>query len=144
MRRDAPDPGSHLTGSDPGLAVAVVVAVAVVAAAVLLPLGLLEVPVSGAAGRAAFVGAFWLLPGVAGVVCWTRRLGYPAAAAAGVAPGVAFLVVVTAGSALGVGSFGGGDSPLVPFSLFLGSVGFLWATGGYGLGFVVAVVRDRT
>lgn len=133
---------SYLRGEEPRLAVVAVLTTAVAAAIPLFSLGVFGIGVSGTVGEAAFAVVFVVVPTVAGCLCGWRRLGYPAAAASGLAPGGAFYVVVAVGAALGIGTFGGGDSPLFPFSLMVGSVGFLLATVGFGVGVAVAVLRS--
>ncbi|WP_436348871.1 hypothetical protein [Natronorubrum sp. FCH18a] len=132
----------YLHGEHPQRAVVTVVAVGITTAAILVPFGLLERGVSGLVGTSAFAIAFGVLPGLAGGICGWYRLGFPAAAGSGVAPGVVFYLIVAVGAALDVGSFGGGDSPLGPFALLLTMPSFLMAIVGFTLAVVVAILRQ--
>lgn len=138
----------HLRGERPTAAVATVLGVGVATAAMLVPFGILAVGVSGRLGRGAFLVAFGILPGAAGWICGRYRLGAPAAVGSGVAPGAAFFLAVAVGSTLGVGSFGGGDSPLGRFALALtlpalaaATIGFVLAVAGSA--FAARVDRSR-
>lgn len=136
----------HLRGERPTAAVATVLGVGVAAAAVLAPFGILAVGVAGRLGTGAFLLAFGVIPGAAGWICGRYRLGAPAAVASGVATGVAFFLLVAVGSALGTGSFGGGDSPLGRFALALTVPGLAAATSGFvlGVGWSLAARGDRS
>lgn len=123
----------------PILALAMVLAVFVLTTAILVPFGLLDVGLSGSLGESVFALVFVVVPGLAGTLCGWNRLGVPAAAGCGLAPGVAFFLVVTVGAALAVGSFGGGDSPAGPLALVLTAPGLLAA----GLGFALAITARR-
>ncbi len=58
-------------------------------------------------------------------------------------PGVAFYTVVALGTSFDVGTFGGGNSPLVPFTFLLVSGSFVWATAGFALAVSVALLSRR-
>ena len=134
------DRRAYAFGTRPRDATALVAAVAILETVVLVLLGIVG---TGAAGGAGLGLVFGVVPGVAGAVCGRARLGYPAAVAVGLVPGVAFYVVVAVGAALDVGGFGGGDSPLLPFAAVLGSAGLVWATAGFCLGVGAAAVAER-
>ncbi|ELY73191.1 hypothetical protein C488_14175 [Natrinema pellirubrum DSM 15624] len=132
----------HLYGEHPLRALVTVIAVGGTTALLLIPFGLLEIGVSGLIGTAVFAIALGVVPGVAGGICGRYRLGFPAAVGSGIAPGVAFYLVVAVGAALEVGSFGGGDSPLGPFALLLTTPSFLLATAGFTLTILVTILRE--
>lgn len=129
----------YLYGKRPQCAIITVVAVGVATGAILIPFGLFEIGFSGPLGSSAFAIAFGVLPGVAGGICGWYRLGFPAVAGSGTAPGVVFYLVVAVGTALNVGSFGGGDSPLGSFTLVLTIPSVVAAT----VGFVITVTVAR-
>lgn len=132
----------YLYGERPRLAGIVAVAVGITTGFLLVPLGLFEISVSGLPAAVVFTIGFGALPVLAGVVCGWFRLGVLAAAASGIAPAVAFYLVVVVGATLGIGTFGGGDSPLAPFALLLGSPGFVLATVGFAL--TTIAIRRRS
>lgn len=132
----------YLYGKHPQRAVLTVVAVGITTAAILVPFGLLEYGVSGRLGTVAFALAFGALPGLAGGICGWYRFGLPAAVGSGIAPGGTFFIVVAVGTALDVGSFGGGDSPLGPFVLILILPGFLLATASFVFAVAVSILRE--
>lgn len=127
-----------LWGEHPRFAVATVIAAGATTAIVLAPFGVLELGVSGAVGTGAFAIAFVVIPGLAGGACGWYRLGVPAVAGSGLAPGVAFVLLVSIGAILDVGSFGGGDSPLLPFAITLMVPSVAAASLGFVLGSAVA------
>lgn len=133
---------SVLVPARPRLALGVVAAVGAATAAVLVPFGLLRIGVSGLVGRLAFLVVFGVVPALAGGICGRYRLGVPAAAASGVAPGVAFFLVVAVGAALEVGTFGGGDSPLGPFALALTAPSVALALLGFGLAVAIRTLLE--
>ncbi len=122
-----------LVPEDPALAGMLVAAVVLGVAALLAPLGLFRVAASGIPGRGAFFLAFGILPVVAGVLAARHALGLLTALGAGLAPGIGFAGLVVIGSSLGIGSFGGGDSPLVPFALVLTLPAVVLATAAFGI-----------
>lgn len=130
-----------LYGEHPRIAVVLVLAVAITTAAVLIPFGALEIDISGLLGQLAFVVVFGVLPWLAGGICGWYRLGLPTAAASGLAPGISFYLVVAVGTALDVGSFGGGDSPLSPFTLVLTAPSLASAMMGFILTTVAATAK---
>ena len=132
----------YLYGEYTRLGVVTVFGVAVTTAAILVPFGLLEIGFSGLIGTSVFILAFGLLPGLAGGICGWYRLGFPAAAGSGVAPGVAFYLVVVVGVTLNIGSFGAGDSPLVPFALRLTIPSFVAAVAGFILAVAMAILSQ--
>lgn len=132
----------NVDGEHPQHAFVTVVAVGVTTSLLLLPFGLFEIGFSGLLGTGAFAIAFGVVPGIAGGICGWYRLGFPAAVGSGVAPGVAFYIVVAVGAAVDVGSFGGGDSPLGPFALLLTTPSFLLAIAGFTLAVVVTRLRE--
>lgn len=124
---------------DPTLAVMLVAAVVLGVAALLAPLGLFRMEASGIPGQGAFFLAFGILPLVGGVLAARDELGLLTALGAGLAPGIAFAGLVGIGSSLDIGSFGGGDSPLIPFTLVLTVPSVVLAT----VGFVLALMWFR-
>ena len=126
--------GEHLRG-----AVVAVAATGIAAAVTLAPFGIFRLDVDGRLGIGAFVVVFGLLPGIGGFISARRRFGILAAIGCGIAPGVAFVVVVAVGAALNVGSFGGGDSPLGSFALTLVLPSLVMALIGFLLGIVAAI-----
>lgn len=132
---------SHVFGERPRDALVVVVIVALVSATVLGALGLLGISVEGTLGELLFIIVFSGLPLLSGVACGVFRLGFPAATVAGISPGVAFYVVATAGAALQLAGFGGGDAPAWAIAFAFAAVGFVWAVFGFAAGVAVAVYR---
>lgn len=132
----------YLHGEHPKRAVETVVAVGVITAIILAPFGLLERGVSGLVGTSAFLISFGVLPGIAGGICGWYRLGFPAAAGSGVAPGVVFYLVVAVGTALDVGGFSGGDSPLGLFALTVSIPSLLMAIISFTLVIAVSIRRE--
>lgn len=132
----------YLYGEHPQLGGMTVVGVVVTAAAILFPFGLLEIGFSGLVGTSVFMLVFSVLPGLAGGICGWYRLGFLAATGSGVAPSVAFYLVVIVGVALDIGSFGGGDSPLGAFTLVLAILSFVAAIAGFLLTVAVATLLE--
>ncbi|SFB94598.1 hypothetical protein SAMN05444422_103183 [Halobiforma haloterrestris] len=135
-------PRRYLASERPRLSLAVVAAVGATTAAVLVPLGLLGIGTSGRPGIVGFRVAFGLVPAVAGAICGLYRLGLPTAVACGLAPGGTFSLVVVVGTALEVGTFGGGDAPLGPLSVALTAPSFVLALVGFAAGLAVTAVRE--
>ena len=129
----------RLVGEHPSLALGTVVAVGGATAALLVPFGLLEVGMSGVIGTSAVALAFGGVPFVAGGLSGWCRLGVLTAVGSGIAPGGTFYLVVAIGAALGIGSFGGGDSPLGPFALTV----TIPSLGAAAVGFILPVVARR-
>jgi hypothetical protein len=90
---------------------------------------------------AVFLALFGPIPAAAGGVCGYRYCGYPAAVAAGLAPGVVLAVLVAAVGPLAVVAFEGDTSATVAAGALAG-IGFVWSTTGFGIGAVVAVLRE--
>lgn len=130
-----------LTGTNPRGAVAVVVAVGLATAALLGPFGVFSIPVAGVPAGGALAVGFGLLPALAGGVCGYYRLGMVGAVGSGIAPGAAFVLFVAVGTALEIGSIGGGDAPLVRFGLLLATPGVVLAIIGFGLGVTASRVE---
>jgi len=129
----------YVYGKRPQDAVPVAATVALVSAVTFVALGSFGVSVETSPGEVAFLAVFSILPIAAGAVCGYRSFGFPAAAVCGVLPGVTFVLVVTVGTALGVGVFGGGDSPAWVLGVAFGSVGFIWSVFGFAVGVGVAL-----
>ena len=90
---------------------------------------------------AVFLALFGPVPAAAGGVCGYRYCGYPVAVAAGLAPGVVLAVMVAVIGPLDVVAFRGG-SPATVVAGALAGIGFIWSTTGFGIGTVVAVLRE--
>ena len=131
----------YVYGERPLDAAPVAVSVALVSAVTFAALGSVGVSVDTSPGEVVFLAVFSILPIAAGAICGYRSFGFPAATVCGVIPAVTFYVVVTVGTALGVGSFGGGDSPAWALGIAFGSVGFIWSVFGFAVGVGVALSR---
>ncbi len=132
--------GPYVYGERPRRGAVVAAAAAVLAALSVGGAGLLGV--TGTPVVFIFAATYGLLPAIAGGICGWGRMGYPAAAVAGVATGVAFFVVVTLGGAFEAGIFTGEDDPLLAFSIALAMMGFVWSTAGFAVGVAGAVLEE--
>ena len=90
---------------------------------------------------AAFLTLFGPVPAVAGGVCGYRYCGYPAAVAAGLAPGVVLAGLVFIAGPFDVVVFAG-DAAAALVAGSLAGIGFVWSTTGFGVGVVLAVWRE--
>ena len=90
---------------------------------------------------AAFLALFGPGPAVAGGTCGYRYCGYPAAVAAGLAPGVVLAGLVAVAGPFDVVVFAG-DAAAAVVAGSLAGIGFVWSTTGFGIGAVLAVWRE--
>jgi hypothetical protein len=90
---------------------------------------------------ALFLVLFGPLPAAAGGVCGARSCGYPAAVAAGLAPGVVLAVLVAVLGPFAVVVFTG-ETPASVVAGSLVGIGFIWSTTGFGVGAVIEVWRE--
>ena len=132
---------SMLVGERRRLGVAVAAGVTLLSVAWLAALAALGAGTSAGTLDAVFLALFGPIPAAAGGVCGYRYCGYPAAVAAGLAPGVVLAVLVAAVGPLAVVAFEGDTSATVAAGALAG-IGFVWSTTGFGIGAVVAVLRE--
>jgi hypothetical protein len=138
---EAVDLGAIAVGDRRRLGLAVVVGVAVLAGLWLVALRSVGPTLSAGTRDGVFLALFGPVPAAAGGVCGHRYCGFPAAVAAGLAPGSVLAVLVTVAGPYDVVVFAGGATAAT-VAVSLAGIGFVWSTTGFGVGVVVSVWRD--
>ena len=137
----AVDVGAIAVGDRRRLGGAVVARVLAVSVFWLVALRAAGPALSAGARDAAFLALFGPVPAVAGGACGYRYCGYPAAVAAGLAPGVVLAGLVFVAGPFDVVVFAG-DAAAAVVAGSLAGIGFVWSTTGFGVGVVLAVWRE--